>query len=207
MPAVVDERLGDVRDLPAAADPKPQVPVAAAAEGLVEEPHPLETSAPHHHRGREDGVSQKQPLEELPAECSRIRPARYGRPDGLPCQGPPVGMDEARLLIGFEQRDLAGKLLRVPPVVGIEKGDVLAVGFLNGPVARGAKTPVGVLHIKDALSEAGGDGRSVIGGAVVDDDDLDVRVGLGEDAFDGLGEIPTVVVAGNDGRDSRHGAP
>jgi len=47
--------------------------------------------------------------------------------------------------------------------------------------------------------------REFVRRAVVDDDDLELRVGLREDALDGLVEVTAEVVTGNDDGDERPG--
>jgi hypothetical protein len=98
-----------------------------------------------------------------------------------------------------EDGELPLQLGRTPAVVGIEKGHELPGRHLQRGVARDRLAAVGdpaddqprVLDGREHL------GR-VVGGAVVDHDDLDVVHGLVPDALDRLGDEVTVVVRGDD---------
>jgi hypothetical protein len=62
-------------------------------------------------------------------------------------------------------------------------------------VAGGGESAVVLPHVAHARAPPLRDeARGLVGGAVVDDDDLDVGESLGEGAVDGVGKIPGVVV-------------
>ena len=91
---------------------------------------------------------------------------------------------------------------RQQPVVGVEEDEQLAVALADAGVAGGREAEVLLADAADA-GEALGDSARVVGRAVVDDDDLDLGVGLREDALDRLVEVAGLAEAGDDDRDQR----
>ena len=95
---------------------------------------------------------------------------------------------------------LLGKI-RGQPVVTVCKLDVLAVGKADAPVTRFGGTGVGLIQQGNAvvlLRKAGADGKGVVGGAVVQQQDLDAFIGLCADAFHTAGSTVCCVVHGHD---------
>ncbi len=102
--------------------------------------------------------------------------------------------------VAEEVIDLPGCFVRDPEVVGIEEGDEVAVAEGEAGVAGCAGTLIGLADADD-LREGLGDGGAGVGGAVVDDDDFEGAIVLGEDAFDGLADVFLGVVDGDDDGD------
>ncbi len=91
-------------------------------------------------------------------------------------------------------------------VVGVEEHHVLAGGGLDA-VVPGRSAAAAVLRPLDdphpvVLGEPAGGEQRAVGGAVVDDQDLDVAVGLGEGRLEGAGERGARVVGGDDDADA-----
>ena len=92
------------------------------------------------------------------------------------------------------------ELSRVPGVVGIEEGEVVAARGGDAGVPGHGHALVLLPEHADAIAVRGQDLGGRVGGAVVDDDDLERCVALPEGAVDGLGEEARVVVRrDNDG--------
>ena len=95
-------------------------------------------------------------------------------------------------------REELGLLLQLagePDIVGVQKGDVLARRMGVAEIARGAdpvSPTVGMAQVGDATAfvsgVVGGDLRASVGGAIVDEQQLPVRIGLREHALDRLAE-------------------
>ncbi len=89
-------------------------------------------------------------------------------------------------------------------VVGVEEHHILAARQAERVVARDADA--GVLLGEDGDRVAAGNLHAVVGGAVVDEQNLAILPGLRQRGFDRLGQVPPVVVVGDDDRDERvHG--
>ena len=112
-----------------------------------------------------------------------------------------VGDAEAQSGPRLEPLHLPRQLLRMPEVVGVqERQEGTGRGF-DARVAGGRLTPIRLPYDQHGLRASLGDTRRVVSGPVVDDDHLEVLVALGEDALEGLGEVPLAVV---DGYDAAH---
>ena len=82
--------------------------------------------------------------------------------------------------------------VRLKIIVSIHKGDVFAGGDSQTGVSGGGGTGVGLMDHPDAAILPGisvADGTAPIRGAVIDQDDLQLPVCLGEDAFDAFFQI------------------
>jgi hypothetical protein len=88
-------------------------------------------------------------------------------------------------------------MLREPEVVGVAEGDQLARRGLDAPVAGGCHAGVLLTDDLDRACECADDIGCSVGGAVVDDDELEVAVALPEDAARGGGDRPGRVVGGH----------
>ena len=100
---------------------------------------------------------------------------------------------QAHARMRLEDLDLTRELPGQPDVIGIEQGEVLAPGVLESEVPGGAHPVVAmprvlqVAHaVRLALGPAAGERAAAVGGAVVDQQQLPVRVGLRDHALDGL---------------------
>lgn len=97
-----------------------------------------------------------------------------------------------------KQFGLYGKAVGEPFVVGIEEGDPVAGCGVDAGVAGGGGSCVGLRD--EAYTGAGGgdDLDCVVGGAVIDDDNLAGGIGLGQDAVNGPPDVGGAVVGRND---------
>ena len=110
---------------------------------------------------------------------------------------PAGGKREGR--IGFEQGHRAFQERRLENVGGVQKRNITS-GGLADPQVPGPGEAL-VLRPEDARPRPAIRGEEVprhrIGRAVVDQEDLEVRVGLVEDALNGLVHVGAEVVAGD----------
>ncbi len=84
---------------------------------------------------------------------------------------------DGRILV--EVGDVVGEFVGVPEVVAIEKGDVVAGGAAQTGVAGASRTTVGLLNDLDTgIVELLTDLKAAIGGTVIDNDELEVSIGL-----------------------------
>jgi len=97
------------------------------------------------------------------------------------------------------------ELLRQEAVVGIEKREVLPGCELDRRIAGRSGATVLLARETDALAVPLGDRPRVVLRAVVDDDDLDRAVGLGECAVDRLVEVEPGVVGRDQDADQVRG--
>ena len=87
------------------------------------------------------------------------------------------------------------------PVVAVHKLDIFAVGQRNALIAGIRCAGVGFIHQCNAVVAGGkgaADGKGVVGGAIVQQQDLNAFISLGADAFDTAGNAPGSVVHGHD---------
>ena len=100
-----------------------------------------------------------------------------------------------------------------PEVVGVQQRDEWGAGGADAGVAGGGQATVGLVDVRQASTQAVCVRAQellhpllcVVGGAVVDEEDVPVRFGLGEDAFDGSGEEVCGVVGRDEDVDFAHG--
>ena len=95
----------------------------------------------------------------------------------------------------LQERHLPFHLIRHERIIGGEPAPVRAARFLKSEVGRGRdaamRVPIVGEHLhppREARRVAPGDLQALVRRAVVDDDDLNVGIGLGQDALDGRGE-------------------
>src|SRR5215204_2216532 len=110
--------------------------------------------------------------------------------------GPVVSGDESTLRMGLKLPYPHLHSVGQQPVIRVQKHHILSPGLRQAPVAGPRQAPV-LLADEAHLLVARGYLRSVIGGAVVHDDELEVRITLGQDALYGFGEEVGLVVAGD----------
>ena len=107
--------------------------------------------------------------------------------------------------------DLALEVGGLPEVVAVEERDEVAGGGADAGVAGAREAAVFLDEVDDLageFGEEGGEGELEGGGvgrAVVDDEDLVGRDGLGEGGAEGFGEVQGDVVGGDDDADARRG--
>ena len=95
----------------------------------------------------------------------------------------------------------------VEQVVGVEEHENVAGG---GGSSRGGGRRLPLVRLADRddpVAEPGDHVPGLIGRAVVDDDDLNIRVGLVDRRIDRRADVAGVVVAGHAHRDTGHGHP
>ena len=100
---------------------------------------------------------------------------------------------------GFEE-------IWMPEVIGIEEGDERELGVMDAGISGGGKAGVGLGEVaKAGVGEGLDDGGGLIGGAVIDDEEFEVRVRLLEDGGDGFWEVVGVIKRGDDDGDGEGG--
>ncbi len=104
-----------------------------------------------------------------------------------------VAEDQLQLGPRCEGGELALDLVRLPEVVGIEKGDELAAGDSERRVARRPDAGARLGNHLDFRAVAGGNRGAAVARAVVDDNHLVAGASLGQHALDRLGEVGLTV--------------
>src|SRR5438876_10376521 len=105
--------------------------------------------------------------------------------------------------MGDGRRDLAGKLLGLPDIVAVEEGQQLPSGLPDGRIAGSRYALVDLSDVNKTISIGRNTFRCVVGRAVVHDDYLVGRPGLGEDAVERGPDIRGLVVGRDDDADAR----
>src|SRR6185437_2722007 len=115
--------------------------------------------------------------------------------------------EEARIAVGeielgvfAEEPGLLLEVVRQPDIVGIEQSDQIAGGCPEPGVACSAEAAVFLLEINNAITIGLKNGFEFVRvrRAVVDDDDLKRPISLGKDGIEGLLNIRSGVVGGDD---------
>ncbi len=192
LPGQVDRRRQDQAG--------PQIDVLRGAQRRVEALRPHHGTANQHRRGP-DALGHQQRLgaarrhdavEELglPAFRFRARPFRHLFVETTARQAD-LGMTGQKVELPFQ-------FVRLPVVVGVEKGDQVAARFFEAAVAGAGGAAVRLANQPHPLPERGEGGRHVVGAAVVDDDDLIGGGRLGQQT----GERPADDAGGPVGRDN-----
>ena len=88
-------------------------------------------------------------------------------------------------------------------VIVVEEGQVLPGGSARSGVARGGCALVSLLEVRNSTGIGCYRRGGVVGRAIIDDDDLDVRIGLGQRALEGHRQELRPVVGWNDDGDAR----
>lgn len=127
---------------------------------------------------------------------------RVGQPDA------PITRlyDVDRLGVHAREREQVGIHAALDPVVGFEDGNPLAVRLVEPAVTGGAVALVVLVDHHDAFVARGmgaHDVKRVVGGAVIQADDLQVLVRLSLDAVERLIEVGSCVVDGDDDGNQR----
>ena len=113
----------------------------------------------------------------------------------------PVGLRDAGIL---EQPGHRGRGVRFQHVVRVQEHHRLAGRAREAVVERGSLATVVRQDGGDPVAVRRDDGTRVVGGAVVDDHDLDGRIGLRERAVEAGAQEPGVVEVRDDDADRRH---
>ena len=118
-------------------------------------------------------------------------------------------VDHADRRVGGAPGHQGGEAVRQPEVVLVDEGDPVTLRHLDGGLPRRTEpqgpTTRGLEVAQAVRGVALGNGRGVVGGGVVPEDDLDVSQGLGNHAVQGLGQGARTVVRVDDHADERHG--
>ena len=85
-------------------------------------------------------------------------------------------------------------------IIGVDKRQPVAGGQFHAPVARRRHAGVGLVHIHDPAFVAARHIGRIVGGTIVDDDDLVRRMGLSQDRLNGTPQGGTIVVVRDDDR-------
>ena len=112
-----------------------------------------------------------------------------------------VGRDDQVSVVLLGSGHQMPGVIRVKVVVTVHKLDVFAVGQRNALIAGIRCAGVGFIHQCNAVVAGGkgaADGKGVVGGAIVQQQDLNAFISLGADAFDTAGNAPGSVVHGHD---------
>ena len=113
----------------------------------------------------------------------------------------PEGRDHKIGGVGLGGGDQLFRKIGGQPVVAVHKLDIFAVGQRNALIAGIRCAGVGFIHQCNAVVAGGkgaADGKGVVGGAIVQQQDLNAFISLGADAFDTAGNAPGSVVHGHD---------
>lgn len=110
---------------------------------------------------------------------------------------------DGRFVKGLQHR-------RVDGVVTVNKSDIGATGSEKACIAGRSKSTVLLVHGSDPIvlkGKAVGDGGTSIGTTIIDEPDIKVLEGLGEEAIHASEENLSAVVYGDDDADLCHFAP
>ena len=177
-----------------AGDAQRQVPVLAEQHGLVPRADALEAGAPEDAGDRDGVVCVEQAEEGVGGELERESSRSTGAPSvAVDVLAAPV--HQAHLRVGVQHRYRRREQIRQPDVVGVVARDVLAARQRQPGVQCRRDAAVRPAHVAqarvgDARKPVGG----IVGGAVVDDDQLQVGEGLSQDALDRLLDVRCAVV-------------
>ena len=113
------------------------------------------------------------------------------------------GVDEARLGMGLENRQVTFEVLRQGDVVVVEDPQILAAHLRHRPIERARLAAILLIDHLDALAVALEDSVRRVRRAVVDHDNLGGRHGLPQDAVEGLAEVVRPIEGRDHGGDVR----
>jgi hypothetical protein len=203
--AMVDQDLGQVGQPRHRRRPGPQLEILGEVERrIVAQAVRAHEGGAHHHRRVHEG----RPKEERGGHVVRVGPVadvtRSKAWRGKPDRSRPRAAD-ADAGIPLEELDLTGQPGRVADVVGVHPGDEGATDQVEPLVQGGADPPMAGLadETDTRIAERPDDRHAVVGGTVVDDDELEVGQGLDEHALDGRGQMRGAVQDGHEDADPR----
>ena len=175
----IDQPLGQITEAMPRRDPTKEIRVRPDAEGLVVAAEALQ-DGPAEHRARMD---QRRPEQLAPADGHGADRPLYAATQRAP------RIDEPRLRpgggdggMGVEKGDLSGQPRRNPDVVAAAQCDVFASDLRQTAIERARHSDVR-LEIDEAnarIAVAGDDLARAIGRPVVDDQQLEVGIGIAE---------------------------
>ncbi len=108
-----------------------------------------------------------------------------------------IGVDEfgvakanADMGIAVEVGDVTGQFFGEPEIVAVDEGDVVAGGVANAGVAGAGRTAVFLVDDADAIvDELLADFDAAIGRGIINNNDLEIAIGLCEDGLDRCSDI------------------
>ncbi len=109
------------------------------------------------------------------------------------------------MILLLEPGEVAGKLTGQPVVVRVEKCEICPCGVRRAGVAGGTFATICLTDKCNPIAEACRDIRRIVGGFIVDDDNLHpsvTRQALIQRALDRLAEIRRPIVGRNDGAEN-----
>ena len=190
--------------------PDPHDPVFLGPEPLVEDVGGRPERAPEESRVNRNADSALPPEEEVRQRvwAQGLRPEGIEERPRLALERPVVRVGHVDLGMSLQNRHLSLELLLEDQVVRVEKLDVLAGGEAEPGVARPRAEAIALEVIPEsriALARRPRDRGRVVGGPVVHNEALPVRIGLPEDALQRLREEPPRVERRDDDADLRPG--
>gem|GEM_PF-2628576 len=216
------ERAVHVREARRAGQAQEELPVLRGGPGLVEAPRAPEGLAAQRERARlderlleqreVDRAGRQRPPVRVRGVEEAAQEHRRGAHEGAQIEGAveflEVAEHDVDLRVTGQDRELAGELVRLPEVVGVQEGDHRPGGDRHARVARRRHAAVRAAQpAHAAVGEPGAEARGgVVGRAVVDHDDLEVAVGLRERARDRLPD-DAGAVEGRDHDGHPHASP
>ena len=198
--------MGDaVKDVGLLADVEAFVkPAALPCPGIGRQPG--QSLAPDHGRGHGNPLSLHERAEDHAARGPGLGEEALEHTSAV--KNLRIRADQPHPLIGFEQGHLFFQFLRTPEIVAVQKSQIAAARLSQGQIARGAQGH-GLFTAKIAQpgTVAPGDGRAVVRGSIVPEDDFKILKALGHEAVQGRAQIPRAVQAVHDHGDggSAHG--
>ena len=145
--------------------------------------------------GREETEAEDQVPEGLGIGVGTVQPGCEGSREvpGLGAvggEGPVVGHGQHALLRGLRmQGQQPRQVVRLRPVVAVDKDDEIAPGCVQPRVPSGGDAAVGLVdHPDPGIPGRPGvaEGRGIVRGAIVDQQELEVPLGLGQHTLDAL---------------------
>ena len=191
-------------------DAQPQIPVLdVQLAPLVEATDVQQYGAGNDDREREDvNLTVEQRAERRRRRIGRVV-ERYGV-DGLEerLRGRRTDergrVQEAGRRVSLEIGELKLELSRQPHIVGVQERDEPAARPRDACVARAAGAKILLMQLHDLMGPVVNAQRRIVGRAIVDDDHLEVLVGLIEDRFERSRNRTAGVVRWNDDRHLWH---
>ena len=188
---VVRERFGHTGGRVAGEQPRPEVTVLDRRQILLEALVVETRCACEHRRHRNAPL-----VEEIDVVGRRVA----DRERGLAARFAVFDEIDVRIhyvCIAIERRKLTIEFFGHPPIVGVEKADHVAGSEVEASVPRRAEPPWFLEGVLEPL-DPGGEVAEPLDARAIDDDDLDVVVGLGCDRRQRVADVLAVVVGRHD---------